>query len=87
MWTRFIRKYSVATKNPKNKKFFAKILGASRGQAMLEYLFLILMGVSMFMLLVRPHMMKLEQQLEKGMKGGIFNVDASGSGYYYFPVK
>ncbi len=87
MWTKFTRKYSVALRRKPKNNSILRSLKNSRAQAMVEYLFLILMGVSMFMLLVRPHMMALEKKLETGMKSGIFNVDATGSGYYYFPVK
>jgi len=79
MWIRFTRKYFAATKKTK--------LSRVGGQAIMEYLVILLVVTSLFMVIVRPQMAKLQKKMEDSMKKGLFNVDIQGSGFYYFPIK
>ncbi len=70
----------------RTKKFFGGIR-SERGQGMLEYVLVLIVVLGVVLVAARPVIAKLKGSVEKGLKGGIFKEDASGSNFYYFPVK
>ena len=76
----------------RTKKFFGGIrsnpLGRRRegGQAVLEYLLLLLLAVSMFMIVARPYLGKLADKFQSLSKKGFLAEDPTGSNFYYFPI-
>lgn len=54
---------------------------------MLEYLLVTMVVVGVLFVAARPVIAKIQAKLDKGMKGGIFKEDPSGSQFYYFPLK
>lgn len=73
-------------RSTRTRKFFGGIR-SERGQGMLEYVLVLIVVLGMVFMAARPVIAKLQKSMEKGMKGGIFKEDASGSNFYYFPVK
>lgn len=78
MWNIPIRKFSSAT-----------IKSRQSGQAILEYMLILMVVVGIFVFVGRPAINKLRVKLRDGMKTGIFTnaEDNTGKGFYYFPVK
>lgn len=68
-------------------KFLKHIKSNHRGQAVFEYLLIVVMVLGLFMAVVRPGIGKLGKKIQDGMNGSFFNTDDSGAGFYYFPVK
>jgi hypothetical protein len=69
------------------KKFFVAIRSNQSGQAILEYILVILVVLGIFMIAARPMIGKLGKKINDGIKGGIFAEDSTGGKFYYFPVK
>jgi hypothetical protein len=78
-------KYSGGTLSKKGR--FRSLLRNQRGQGFLEYILVLMVVLGTIFVLARPVMARLQKKFEKGMKGGIFKADPSGSNFYYFPVK
>ena len=81
MWSIPTRKYSGATPSSKRKR-----LGEG-GQAVLEYVLILMMVVGFALILGRPFLSKLGVTYQSVFKSGMFAADSSGSKFYYFPVK
>lgn len=77
MWNIRIRKFSAATRSKRDQ----------RGQALVEYILIIMVVLGLFMIVARPAIGKLGKKISDGLKGGIFADDPSGGRFYYYPVK
>lgn len=72
----------------RSKKFFgATPSRGSSGQAMIEYLLILLVVTSMFMLIAKPFLTKMGEKFKKVGQQGFFTDDPSGSAFYYFKIK
>jgi hypothetical protein len=78
MLSRRTRKYSGAIP--------FDIGGRQAGQAMLEYILILLLVVTMFMLVARPFLGDFAKKIQEAGRKGIFTDDPSGSNFYYFPI-
>lgn len=63
-----------------------KALGES-GQAIVEYILVVVVVLSIFVFFARPKLGELGSKLSQNLQGGVFSDDPSGAGFYYFPVK
>lgn len=57
-----------------------------RGQGFLEYILVLIVVLGGILVLARPVIAHLQKTFEKGLKGGIFKDDPTGSNFYYFPL-
>ncbi len=74
------------------RKCFAAILKApkwrdQKGQTILEYLLILIVVVSLFMLIARPYIGTIGKKFQDLNKKGFFAEDTSGSNFYYYPLK
>lgn len=70
------------------KKFFAAIrCNNQRGQGMLEYILILVVVVSMFMLVGRPFLKDMGKKFQGLGKQGFLAEDNTGSNFYYFPIR
>lgn len=79
MWNIRTRKSSGATRSSR--------LRDERGQAILEYILVLIVVLSLFVIVAKPAIGKLGKKINEGLKGGIFSDDPSGAGFYYYPIK
>lgn len=63
------------------------LLSNQKGQGFLEYVLVLMVVLGTIFVLARPVIARLQDNLQKGLKGGIFKEDPTGSNFYYFPVK
>jgi hypothetical protein len=57
------------------------------GQAVLEYTLLIAVIAGVFLLVVRPGMDRIKQELGKTMQSGLFSNEPGKANFYYFPMR
>lgn len=78
--------------NIPTRKFFAAILSRAwrpkgeRGQTVIEYLLILVVVLSIFMVFAKPFMKGLNKKFETASKKGFFAEDPSGGNFYYFPM-
>jgi Tfp pilus assembly protein FimT len=74
------------------RKFFAAIRsralapGGEKGQTIVEYLLILVVVLSIFMVFAKPFMKDLNKKFETASKKGFFAEDPSGGNFYYFPM-
>jgi hypothetical protein len=83
MWNTLTRKSSAGIRSRAARR---PRLGQS-GQTMLEYLLIIAVVVSIFIVFARPFLKGLNKKFEDAGKSGFFAEDPSGSNFYYFPIR
>jgi hypothetical protein len=78
------KKFSAVTLSREGRR---SALRNQQGQGFLEYILVLMVVLGVIFVLARPVIAKLEKTFEKGLKGGIFKEDPTGSNFYYFPLK
>lgn len=76
--------------NTPTVKFFKTILSIgknSQGQGILEYVLILAVVISIFMVVGRPFLKDFGGKIQGLSQKGIFSEDSSGSSFYYFPLK
>lgn len=71
-------------------KFFKTILSIAKsksGQGILEYVLVLAVVLSIFMVVGRPFLKDIGGKIQGLSQKGIFSEDSSGSNFYYFPLK
>jgi hypothetical protein len=56
------------------------------GQGLLEYMLILLMVVSIFVVFARPFMNQFSQKFQSITKKGFFTDDPTGANFYYYPL-
>jgi hypothetical protein len=69
------------------KCFAATPCKNQRGQGMLEYILILAVAVSLFMLVGRPYLKDLGKKFQGLGKQGFLAEDNTGSNFYYFPIR
>jgi competence protein ComGC len=54
---------------------------------MLEYMLILLVVMSMFMIVARPFLTKMGEKFKKVGKQGFFTDDPTGAQFYYYRIK
>jgi hypothetical protein len=60
---------------------------AEEGQGIVEYILVLAVIFSIFMIVAKPGLKRLQDKIADGMKSGIFAENSDDSGFYYFPMK
>lgn len=68
-------------------RFLKPIKSNQNGQAVVEYLLIIAVVLGIFMLVAKPGIGRLGKKIQDDLNKGLFAADATGAGFYYFPVK
>lgn len=76
MWSIRIRKFSGVIRSSRREG----------GQVALEYLLVLIVSVSLFMIVAKPYLTDITKKFETLSKKGVFADDPSGSNFYYFPI-
>lgn len=96
MWSIRTRKYLSATPFKRScssiqqqvtRQKRLSILRRQKGQAVLEYLLIVLVILGIFITIARPGFEKLTENIQATLKSGFFAEDDDGSGFYYYPLK
>lgn len=68
-------------------KFLRRIKSNQAGQAVVEYLLILIVVLGIFMVVARPGIGRLGKKIQDSLNAGFFNSDPQGGGFYYFPIK
>lgn len=68
-------------------RFLKPIRSKQSGQVVVEYLLILAVVLGIFMLVARPGIGRLGKKIQEDLNKGLFAADATGAGFYYFPVK
>ena len=61
-------------------------LADERGQTILEYLLVLAIVVSMFLLVAKPFLGDIAKKFQDMSKKGFFSEDPTGANFYYYPL-